>query len=170
MPTSSARGGQPLSLYKHEEQAVALAAEGASFVVTTGTASGKSLCFFIPIVSHVLAARRANAQRRTQAVVVYPMNALANSQMEELSKFWDPDRRFPTRCEIDAAFFHFYGISRDDTAYIPDTFPVIERSKRREHGEYRTKRVVLEIYDALAAAAARGQPYHSPLGPPRRVT
>ena len=81
--------GQPLSLYKHQEQAIALAAEGESFVVTTGTGSGKSLCFFIPIVSHVLAARRTNAQRRTQAVVVYPMNALANSQMEELSKFID---------------------------------------------------------------------------------
>ena len=82
--------GQPLSLYKHQEQAIALAAEDESFVVTTGTGSGKSLCFFIPIVSHVLAARRTNAQRRTQAIVVYPMNALANSQMEELSKFIDP--------------------------------------------------------------------------------
>ena len=81
--------GQPLSLYTHQEQAIALATEGESFVVTTGTGSGKSLCFFIPIVSHVLAARRTNAQRRTQAIVVYPMNALANSQMEELSKFID---------------------------------------------------------------------------------
>ena len=58
-------------------------------MVTTGTGSGKSLCFFIPIVSHVLAARRRSAQRRTHAIVVYPMNALANSQMEELSKFID---------------------------------------------------------------------------------
>ena len=79
--------GQPLSLYKHQEQAIALAAEGESFVVTTGTGSGKSLCFFIPIVNHVLGTRRTNTERRTQAVVVYPMNALANSQMEELSKF-----------------------------------------------------------------------------------
>ena len=79
--------GQPLLLYKHQEQAVALAAEGESFVVTTGTGSGKSLCFFIPIVSHVLDARRTSAQRRTHAIVVYPMNALANSQMEELGKF-----------------------------------------------------------------------------------
>ena len=79
--------GRPLSLYKHQEQAVALATEGESFVVTTGTGSGKSLCFFIPIVSHVLHARRTNAQPRTHAVVVYPMNALANSQMEELGKF-----------------------------------------------------------------------------------
>ena len=79
--------GQPLSLYKHQEQAIALAAEGESFVVTTGTGSGKSLCFFIPIVSHVLEARRTSAKRRTHAIVVYPMNALANSQMDELSKF-----------------------------------------------------------------------------------
>ena len=83
---------------------------------------------------------------------------------------WDPDRRFQLRCEIDAAFFHLYGISRDDTAHILDTFPVLERSEKREHGEYRTKRVVLEAYDALAAAAARGVPYASALGPPRRVT
>ena len=79
--------GQPLSLYKHQEQAIALAADGESFVVTTGTGSGKSLCFFIPIVSHVLAARRKNAEPRTHAIVVYPMNALANSQLEELDKF-----------------------------------------------------------------------------------
>ena len=79
--------GRPLSLYKHQEQAVALAAAGESFVVTTGTGSGKSLCFFIPIVSHVLAVRRNSAERRTHAIVVYPMNALANSQMEELDKF-----------------------------------------------------------------------------------
>ena len=79
--------GEPLSLYKHQEQAVALAAEGESYVVTTGTGSGKSLCFFIPIVSHVLNARRSSTRRRTHAIVVYPMNALANSQMDELAKF-----------------------------------------------------------------------------------
>ena len=79
--------GEPLSLYKHQEQAIALAAEDESFVVTTGTGSGKSLCFFIPIVNHMLAARRTSAQRRTEAIVVYPMNALANSQMDELRKF-----------------------------------------------------------------------------------
>ena len=83
---------------------------------------------------------------------------------------WDPARRFQLRCEIDAAFFHMYGISRDDTAYILDTFPVLDRSEEREHGEYRTKRVVLETYDALAAAAAKDIPYDSPLGLPRRAT
>ena len=82
---------------------------------------------------------------------------------------WDPERRFQLRCEIDAAFFHLYGISREDAAWILDTFPVLKRSEEREHGEYRTKRVVLETHDALAAAVAEGVPYRSPLGPPRRA-
>ena len=77
----------PLSLYKHQEQAIALAAQGLSYVVTTGTGSGKSLCFFIPIVSAILAEKRAAAPRRTRAIVIYPMNALANSQREELEKY-----------------------------------------------------------------------------------
>jgi DEAD/DEAH box helicase len=42
--------GKPLSLYRHQSQAVAKAVAGQSFVVTTGTGSGKSLCFFIPII------------------------------------------------------------------------------------------------------------------------
>ena len=83
---------------------------------------------------------------------------------------WDLERRFQVQCEIDAAFFHLYGISRDDATYILDTFPVLERSERQEHGEYRTKRSVLKTYDALAAAAGSGMPYQSPLGPPGRAT
>lgn len=61
--------GAPLSLYKRQEQAVVLASQGESYVVTTGTGSGKSLCFFIPIVSAVLAEKRTTAARRTRAIV-----------------------------------------------------------------------------------------------------
>ncbi len=82
---------------------------------------------------------------------------------------WDPARRFRLQCELDTAFFHLYGISRDDAAYILDTFDVLQRADERGHGTYRTKRVILETYDALAAAAASGRPYVSPLGPPRRA-
>ncbi len=79
--------GAPLSLYKHQQEAAVLAAAGESFVVTTGTGSGKSLCFFIPIVSAVLAEKRKGSAPRTRAIIIYPMNALANSQLEELDKF-----------------------------------------------------------------------------------
>ncbi len=82
---------------------------------------------------------------------------------------WDPDRRFRLQCELDAAFFHLYGLSRADAEYILDTFDVMERANIRNHGEFRTRRVVLECYDALAQAVTTGQPYRSPLGPPRRA-
>ncbi len=77
----------PLTLYEHQKQSLALASAGESYVVTTGTGSGKSLCFFIPIVSAVLAEKRRDPARRTRAIVIYPMNALANSQEEELAKY-----------------------------------------------------------------------------------
>jgi hypothetical protein len=79
--------GVPLSLYKHQQQAIALASQGESYVVTTGTGSGKSLSFFIPMVDAVLREREKSAHRRTRAIIIYPMNALANSQLEELDKF-----------------------------------------------------------------------------------
>lgn len=77
----------PLRLYVHQAQAVAAAREGESFVVTTGTGSGKSLCFFVPIIDAVLRAKALDSTRRTRAIIVYPMNALANSQYEEIQKF-----------------------------------------------------------------------------------
>jgi hypothetical protein len=83
---------------------------------------------------------------------------------------WDPERRSVLRAELDAAFFHLYGVSRDEADYILDTFPVVKKNDEKGHGEFRTKRVVLERYDALAAAAASGKPYVSPLGPPRRAS
>jgi hypothetical protein len=79
---------------------------------------------------------------------------------------WDEARRFLLRAELDAAFFHLYGLHRDDTAYILDTFPIVRRKDIAQHGEYRTQRVILEIYDALAAATRTGQPYQTRLDPP----
>jgi len=65
---------------------------------------------------------------------------------------WDEERRFQLRCELDAAFFHLYGISRQDVGYIMETFPIVKRKDEARWGEYRTKRVVLTFYDELAAA------------------
>ena len=79
---------------------------------------------------------------------------------------WDNERRFLLRCELDAAFFHLYGISRSDVDYIMDTFPIVKRKDEKQHREYRTKRVILEFYDALAHAAAACSPYRTVLDPP----
>jgi hypothetical protein len=79
---------------------------------------------------------------------------------------WEEARRFLLRCEIDAAYFHLYGVEQEDVAYILDTFPIVARKENALYGEYRTQRVILEIYDALAAAMRTGEPYTSPLEPP----
>jgi hypothetical protein len=79
---------------------------------------------------------------------------------------WIDERRFLLRCELDAAFFHLYGIARDDVSYIMDTFPIVHRDDEKRHGEYRTKRVILDIYDAIARAITTGKPYETLLDPP----
>lgn len=79
--------GQPIRFHRHQEQAIAKAARRQSFAVTTGTGSGKSLCFFVPIIDAAIRARVAGEAPRTRAIVIYPMNALANSQVNELEKF-----------------------------------------------------------------------------------
>ncbi|MFG2591170.1 Eco57I restriction-modification methylase domain-containing protein [Streptomyces sp. NPDC048438] len=65
---------------------------------------------------------------------------------------WHADRRAAIRAELDAFFFHLYGVSRDDTAYILDTFNVTRDNDIKAHGEYRTKRLILAEYDRMAAA------------------
>ena len=64
---------------------------------------------------------------------------------------WDEARRFLMRCELDALYFHLYGIGRDDVDYIMETFPIVKRKDEATHGEYRSKRVILEMYDQMAA-------------------
>lgn len=64
---------------------------------------------------------------------------------------WDEERRFFLRCELDALYFHLYQIGRDDVDYIMETFPIVKRKDEVTHGEYRTKRVILEMYDQMAA-------------------
>jgi ATP-dependent helicase YprA (DUF1998 family) len=76
--------GTTLRLHRHQQDAIEVARRGGSYVLTTGTGSGKSLSYFIPIVDHVL---KRGLRRGITAIVVYPMNALCNSQMEELGKF-----------------------------------------------------------------------------------
>lgn len=76
--------GHPLQLYHHQDEAIRVAVEGHSYVLTTGTGSGKSLAYIIPIVDYVL---RHRDQPGIKAIVVYPMNALANSQKGELEKY-----------------------------------------------------------------------------------
>lgn len=79
---------------------------------------------------------------------------------------WQPERRFLLRCELDAAFFHLYGLAKDDVAYVMDTFPIVRKTEEKIHGDYRTKHTILDIYDAMTEAARSGKPYETRLSPP----
>jgi ATP-dependent helicase YprA (DUF1998 family) len=79
--------GASLRLHRHQEQAINCAQQGVNYVLTTGTGSGKSLAYLIPIIDHVL---KIGSGHGIQAIVVYPMNALANSQLGEMDKFLGP--------------------------------------------------------------------------------
>ena len=80
--------GRPIRFYRHQRDAIVAARGGDSYVLTTGTGSGKSLSYIVPIVDRVLRARESGDQRKkVRAIIVYPMNALANSQLKELEKY-----------------------------------------------------------------------------------
>jgi hypothetical protein len=53
------------------------------------------------------------------------------------------------RAGLDGLYVHLYGLTREELAYILDTFPIVRRKDEERYGEYRTKRMVLEHYDVL---------------------
>ncbi|EHY91211.1 Eco57I restriction-modification methylase domain-containing protein [Saccharomonospora azurea] len=86
---------------------------------------------------------------------------------------WDEERRAVIRAELDALFFHLYGISREGADYILDTFPIVKRKDEAKYGTYRTKDLILAEYDRMAEAGVSldnplvdGENYTSTLTPP----
>jgi hypothetical protein len=79
---------------------------------------------------------------------------------------WLPERRAHLQAEIDAAIFHLYRLTRAQTEWLIDSFVVLRKYEESDHGEFRSKRVILEIYDAMTKAMSTGVPYQSQLDPP----
>jgi ATP-dependent helicase YprA (DUF1998 family)/very-short-patch-repair endonuclease len=101
-------GGQAMRLHRHQVEAIEAARRGANYVLTTGTGSGKSLAYMVPIVDSVL----REPGPGIKAIVVYPMNALANSQENELRKFLQfgfPNQRGPV------TFARYTGQEKEET-------------------------------------------------------
>ncbi|MFD1832558.1 Eco57I restriction-modification methylase domain-containing protein [Streptomyces desertarenae] len=86
----------------------------------------------------------------------YDMTPLARDLGDGGNPFqWDEERRAQLRAELDAYFFHLYGISREDTDYILESFQSesggLKNNEIAKFGEYRTKRLVLAEYDRMAS-------------------
>ncbi|MEV5407539.1 DNA methyltransferase [Thermopolyspora sp. NPDC052614] len=91
--------------------------------------------------------------------------------------YWSEERRAQIRAELDAYFFHLYGISRPDVDYILETFQTenggLKNNEIAKYGTYRTKDLVLAAYDRMAPAGVGlttplidGENYISTLTPP----
>lgn len=113
----------------------------------------------------------------------YDMTPLARDLGDSGEPFrWDEDRRAQLRAELDAYFFYLYGLDRDDTDYVLETFQSdsgggLKNNEIAKYGSYRTKDLVLTEYDRMAAALkppsldpsmplVDGSTYTSPLMPP----
>jgi len=84
--------GEDLVLYRHQEEALRVARQRKHYIVSTGTGSGKSLTYLLPIVDDIF--RNDPKNQSVRALIVYPMNALINSQRDALKEFakrWGPD-------------------------------------------------------------------------------
>ena len=74
-------------LYKHQSDALRLVIQKQqNVVVATGTSSGKTLCFQIPILDALL----RDPSPGLRAVIIYPLNALVNDQLDEWERLLAP--------------------------------------------------------------------------------
>ena len=64
---------------------------------------------------------------------------------------WDEEERRHLRARLDALYFHLYGLSREDAAYVLSTFPIVQREDDATFGKYRTRDLILSYMNALAA-------------------
>ena len=74
-------------LYAHQEKAVREIIKGNSLIISTGTGSGKTESFLIPIIHHCLGLKDIGEREGIRAVLVYPMNALAEDQMVRIRSY-----------------------------------------------------------------------------------
>lgn len=79
---------------------------------------------------------------------------------------YDAGRRILLRAEVDAGLFILAGYSYQHVEVALDMLEKVRARDHRDFGEYRTKRLILDIYDALATAIRTGQPYQTRLDPP----
>lgn len=83
------------------------------------------------------------------------LNARPNGRNDDGRAWW--------RAELDALAAHLFGLRRDELDYVLDTFPIVARQDVAAHGEFRTKRLILQAFDAMTFARDTGTVYDSDL-------
>ena len=148
--------------------------------------AGTALKYFTAQAAAVLPPDRPTANPCLGSVMALPRGWIRNRVLELSYTAWDMEplrrisemtgrhsggmraRRTLIRAELDAAYFHLYGLERDEVEHVMDSFDALRRreEKPQNFGEFRTKRLILERYDAMTEAMRTGVPYQTVLDPP----
>src|SRR5207247_6135214 len=112
--------GDPFGRYQHQVEALEKARAGESYVVTSGTGSGKSLAYFLPIIDAFL--RQPPIRDRASELVIDPMNALVNSQLQALTKMKSSYERRTGR-NFPVTFARYTGDTKGDERRALQTNP-----------------------------------------------
>ena len=163
LPLAATPDGALLMLPSHDPQPLVACLSGFVYdFATRQKVGGTHLKYFTVYQTPVLSP--TSLQRKAPWSVSERIDEWLTSRVDALRLTrWQPiEERTQIRAELDAALFHLYGIERDDVDYIMETFPIAKRKDISAHGEYRTKRLILEIYDSMAESERSGKPYKSP--------
>ena len=124
-------------LYKHQEEAVIKSINGKNIVVSTGTGSGKTESFLIPIFNHIIREYETGILGAgVRALLIYPMNALANDQVERLRELLEkyPQITFgsytgQTKHEFEKALVEYKSLNNGQ---VPKINELISREQIKE--------------------------------------
>ncbi|HCM95784.1 MAG TPA: hypothetical protein DIT09_14405 [Glutamicibacter sp.] len=79
---------------------------------------------------------------------------------------FDIQRRLHLTAELNAGIFHLYEFKRDEVVTVLDSFSVLAAEESKQWGDYRSKKLILEMFDAMQQSVDAGTAYESPLSPP----
>lgn len=124
--------------------------------ITRQKASGGNLNFYI--VKQLAFIGLDQYPKKTSIRIIENVSKLAVSSNEliPLSKDlglgnqvfnWSSEKRFQLKCQLDAIYAHLYQLEKDELGYLLETFPIVKRKDLTEYGSFRTKDVILQLFD-----------------------
>jgi ATP-dependent helicase YprA (DUF1998 family) len=145
------------ALYLHQEQAIRAEADSVgderpAVVVTAATGAGKTEAFLLPMLNAIFRERRRPGETGVRAIILYPMNALVNDQVERLYEW--------LKQQYDVTVFHFTGETPEDDAKARNEgYPSFERCRLRtsEQARLHVPDILITNYSMLEYMLCRPQ-------------
>lgn len=115
-------------LYKHQVEAIKKAVNGSNLVITTGTGSGKTECFLLPVINQLFKEKEEGClDSGIRTLIIYPMNALVNDQIRRLREI------FEGYAEEDITFGKFTGETQEKTKDAENEYYAREGKRPRKN-------------------------------------